>query len=1146
MNDQPVSLIICTYNRADSLAPTLESLKYLAYPSFEVVVVQGPCSDHTSEVLDQYESNIKLVPTAESNVSLARNLGVAAAGGSIVAFLDDDAIPDTSWLDDLVFEFQDPEVAATGGPVFGPTGHELQVRYSLSDRWGDTLTEFDKKRLDHLQQPDSWYFPYTTGTNSLMRRDLLVEIGGFDENYGSHLGEADVCARLLDLGYRVVPQDRGYVWHKSGPTPLHTFEVLLSRLYFSMRNGLRWSDEVQMGAAFAGFVKARETEVTAQVLGGHISPSTLEQFRLDVRQAWRMAPELAARPAPTRLPEWFAGPAGDFRPFQTKTFPSRRLRYGVVTNEYPPGTVHGIGRACHTLAVGLAAAGHAVHVVAGTDAEHSTVDFEDGVWVHRIVSTPHGSPPVDDLPSALWDRSGSVLDELKRIDAVLPLDAVHLPNWDAEGFAVLLSRTFRTVLFAHTPILAVAEHDRRVTLADPAVRALADADRMSYEVADVVMVSFPSTVAQLNRLYGIEIPPWKVAVVPHGLPDHGRPTPTPPSSLVEILFIGRLEPRKGIDTLLAAVPELCTRYPDVRFVLAGDDSIEASPGTTYKQSFQNEQPPTIAGRVEFTGPLTDRDLEVHLSRCRIFVAPSHFESFGLVNLEAMRAGKPVVSTAVNGVASVVRDGEDGILIPPGDVPALIAALSRLIEDQALRTTLGANAQRSFETNFTVERMIDGTVKCVEALIDGRSQPTQPLVDQRPPSGVHPLSEIAAERQQRLLDALHCPSCRGSLTVEPAVTTSDGRVKTGRIWCPSCHEAKAVIRSFQVRFSDVEPIEPTVEATPPPRIVPELGEQRLTGIDDLVTPSGWDRHPDCWTSTRVGSTLTFRGPCTDVRARVVDHENGGVVEVSVDQKVVCTLDTRHSPGSVTRMVDLATDLDLANHEVAFTVVDLQPGAHILIQELLLLGPRGEGLPFLGPAPFKRGNPYSERILDYLNSCRPDQLILECGGGDSRPGRPNQFNLEFLPYEGPDLRADIHRLPFGDDTFDIVLNQAVLEHLAEPRAATDEMIRVCQPGGMILTEVAFMQPLHAVPYHFYNMTQWGTEELFKDSCDILESDWFGNLSFTMDWLLDASGVTAQLDPSERKEWSRRFASLDELIDHGSLRAVASGIWLAARKR
>jgi ubiquinone/menaquinone biosynthesis C-methylase UbiE len=96
--------------------------------------------------------------------------------------------------------------------------------------------------------------------------------------------------------------------------------------------------------------------------------------------------------------------------------------------------------------------------------------------------------------------------------------------------------------------------------------------------------------------------------------------------------------------------------------------------------------------------------------------------------------------------------------------------------------------------------------------------------------------------------------------------------------------------------------------------------------------------------------------------------------------------------------------------------------------------------------------------------------------------------------------MQHLPFADNTFSLVLSQAVFEHIANPFEAAAELIRVTRPGGTILTETAFMQLLHAAPYQCSNVTPWGAEELFK-SCTIIESDWYDSLAFTVGWMLVA---------------------------------------------
>ncbi|HEX6394493.1 MAG TPA: glycosyltransferase [Acidimicrobiales bacterium] len=1147
-----VSVIICTYNRAASLRNTLRALEHLAYSTFEVVVVAGPCTDQTSDVLDQYEGKIKVVLTTERNLSASRNLGIAAATGAIVAFIDDDALPDASWLDDLIEAFSDPEVAATGGCVMDHSGHRFQALYNLADRWGDFSVGLEPRRLDYLDHPDTPIFPYPMGTNSLFVRERLVEIGGFDETYAFYLDETDVCVRLIDRGYRVLPQFRGVVHHKFLPSDIRndgrvTVDyrgVILSRVYFSIRHGLKRSNELEMAEAFSQFAKSRRADLENHVQAGRAASQSLHQFDVDVIEGWRLAHEWAAKPARTRPKRWFEERSADFLRFPTVQPYSRRLRYCIVTREYPPGTVHGIGRAHHTLATAMASEGHTVHVITASRSGHNTVDFEEGVWVHRIVSTDQGVSPVPDLPDELWNWSGSVLDELRRLDGLNRVDAVQLPNWDAEGLAVVGDRHFRSVLFAYTPILAVAASDPRIDVSHASVRAIADADRTTYELTDLVMAAFPSTFDELERLYGTQIPSWKRGLAPLGLPDLDLPPSIGSDEWVEVLFVGRLEPRKGIDTLLAAIPALCARHPQVRFTLAGDDSTPAPDGITYKEKFLSSQPPDVKQKVRFLGPIADDELIAAFARCDIFVAPSRFESFGLVNLEAMRFGKPVVSSLVNGVISVVRDGLDGILVPPDDTIALSSALSCLIDDPDLRASMGAHGRRSYEEKFTDTQMAARVAASVQALLEGVPQQRNEVVTEDLSLEIHPWTKVAADRQRLLLDALRCTQCRGLLNVISIVATEDGRVKTGTLRCPTCSVNVARIDNFQITFAEVEPISQPPDPAPT-RFVGEIGEYRISGRSDEMVADGWNVHPDCWTSSELGATLTYRGPCTDVRLRLVDHQHGGSLQVIVDGRVTHVLDTRATLGSVSRIIDIQSDLELATHEIVLKVIKLEPASYVHVDELVLLAPRQSGLRFSGAAPFARANTYSERITRHLSQCDSTQLILECGGGDRRSSRPNHLNLEFLPYEGADLRADLHRLPFDDSTFDLVLSQAVFEHLANPRAVAQEMIRVCKPGGLILTEVAFMQPLHAVPYHFYNMTGWGTEELFKESCSIEESDWFGPLSFTINWIMDAAGITDKMDAVEREEWRSRLSSLDELVDHDSLKAVASGIWVVARK-
>jgi GT2 family glycosyltransferase len=384
----PVSVVICTWNRADSLRLSLESLGHLAYPEFEVVVVAGPCTDHTDEVLKPYEGLIKVVRTAERNLSASRNLGIAGSAGGIVAFMDDDAVPDALWLDDLIEVFESTEVAATGGPVFDHTGYRLQARYNIADRWGDAHIETGARRLDFLAHPDTWEFVYTIGTNSLFRREALVEIGGFDETFAFYLDETDVCLRLKEQGYLVLPQNRGLVHHKFLPSEIRDsqritvdrYQVLVSRLYFAFRHGLPRSNEMKLWFAFGDFVRMHRADLLAHAREKRIHQDAIDRFDLDVDRAYPVVIEKLARAPSTRRAAWFAARAEPFLAFPTRRPPARRYRICLLTRDFPD--------AVRRYASGLADVGHVVHVVTGVTDRHSTVDFEGGCWVHRIQTDP--------------------------------------------------------------------------------------------------------------------------------------------------------------------------------------------------------------------------------------------------------------------------------------------------------------------------------------------------------------------------------------------------------------------------------------------------------------------------------------------------------------------------------------------------------------------------------------------------------------------------------------------------------------------------------------------------------------------------------------------------------------------------------------
>jgi len=156
---------------------------------------------------------------------------------------------------------------------------------------------------------------------------------------------------------------------------------------------------------------------------------------------------------------------------------------------------------------------------------------------------------------------------------------------------------------------------------------------------------------------------------------------------LNILFVGRLDKRKGFKYLLQAFARVKQDFPETRLIVVGAYSKEdKAPFVLYARRHRLRD-------VRFVGFVSEDDLPRYYRTCHVFCAPSiGFESFGIILLEAMAAGKPIVASNITGYRSVLQDGEEGVLVPPEDTQHLAEALIRLLEDPVLRERMGRKGQ----------------------------------------------------------------------------------------------------------------------------------------------------------------------------------------------------------------------------------------------------------------------------------------------------------------------------------------------------------------------------------------------------------------------------------------------------------------------
>ena len=196
MTPPPASLIIVSRHRPAALMRALAGVAQMDHPEFEVIVVADPAGVAAAQGLGMA---LKLTVFDEPNISAARNIGLGLASAPVVAFLDDDAVPEPSWLSRLATPFSDERVNAAGGFVLGRSGLAWQWRAVWVDNDGFDHP-FDASAGISLHAGTPKRAIKTQGTNCAFRRDALLSIGGFDEGFSFYLDEADVNLRLAALG----------------------------------------------------------------------------------------------------------------------------------------------------------------------------------------------------------------------------------------------------------------------------------------------------------------------------------------------------------------------------------------------------------------------------------------------------------------------------------------------------------------------------------------------------------------------------------------------------------------------------------------------------------------------------------------------------------------------------------------------------------------------------------------------------------------------------------------------------------------------------------------------------------------------------------------------------------------------------------
>ena len=290
---------------------------------------------------------------------------------------------------------------------------------------------------------------------------------------------------------------------------------------------------------------------------------------------------------------------------------------------------------------------------------------------------------------------------LRRLQAKQPFDVIESPNNGACFDQYNFGRSRSCIRIATTD----KEHSEiNRTTPTPYLDNLFKAERRTFgKCPNLVTHTFAHRDNICNEY---NLPAEKFAIIPLSvrIPSEdelsNESNHTPP----KVLFVGRFEERKGIDIVLSMIPRILEQEAEVEFRLVGSD-----PNQAYQKQFISQYP-QFSDQVFFLGEKRGLELEQEYKNCTLFIAPSRYESFGLIYAEAMSFGKPAIGTRIGGIPEVIEDQISGLLCNNESTDEFSEALLRLLRDKDSRIKMGVAARKRAKKFFDFDNLVIETEK----------------------------------------------------------------------------------------------------------------------------------------------------------------------------------------------------------------------------------------------------------------------------------------------------------------------------------------------------------------------------------------------------------------------------------------------------
>ena len=363
------------------------------------------------------------------------------------------------------------------------------------------------------------------------------------------------------------------------------------------------------------------------------------------------------------------------------------------------------------MAHALARAGHRVTVISRA-VNGESVTYVGGVEIHRISPTARWDKvPILWRLNRVWPGfAWAAMLRLRSIQRQVPIDLVEAAEVRADGFFVsFMPGRPKLVTRLHTAQIFV-DHLNKI---QPQQTRRWDYWFEKKSISRANLLTAPSqAMVDLTRTW-VPFRDADTLVVPNPVDEKKfRPSALERKNLV--IYAGRLERRKGVDTIVQALPGIFKRFPLAEFLFAGSDGTDRD-GKKWSDKLLDAVDPRQRERLRFEQKSRDALVQTY-QEAAVCILPSVWENFPYALLEAMACGTPVVATQCGGFPELIEDGVSGFLVPVNDSEALASRVGTLLAQPQLRNEIGRNARKRVEELFSVSQVLPTMIAAYEHAI----------------------------------------------------------------------------------------------------------------------------------------------------------------------------------------------------------------------------------------------------------------------------------------------------------------------------------------------------------------------------------------------------------------------------------------------